>query len=157
MDAEKWMTVALGEAREAFARGEVPVGAVLVDGDGREIARAGNRTREMKDATAHAEILALRAAELREGDFRLDHIGPVTCVVTIEPCLMCLGALSLARISRIVFGIRDEKFGGLFGKFNLIERSPFSEWEITEGVLADECHELLKKFFENLRNGTAPG
>lgn len=151
MDYEFYMRIALAEARAAFGRGEVPVGAVLVDGQGRELARAGNRTRELMDAGAHAEMLALRNAESNAGDFRLDHIGPVTCIVTIEPCLMCLGALLIARVSHVVFGIRDEKFGGLYGKFGLHATAPFDRWDIEEGVLAADCHALLKEFFEGLR------
>ncbi len=145
------MRIAIDEARAAHDRGEAPVGAVLVDGQGRELARAGNRTRELMDASAHAEILALRAAESSAGDFRLNHIGPITCVVTVEPCLMCLGALLIARVSRVVFGLRDEKFGGLYGKFGLYATPPFDKWDIAEGVLADECHALLRQFFEGLR------
>ena len=145
------MRIALAEARLARARGEVPVGAVIADGDGVILARNGNRTRELSDATAHAEILALREVERQAGDFRLDHMNDLTCVVTIEPCLMCLGALFIARVTRVVFGTRDYKFGGLYGRFGLAQSMYFAHWTITEGVLADECHVLLREFFTGLR------
>ena len=145
------MDTALDEARAAAARGEVPVGCVLVDGGGQQLARAGNRTRELCDASAHAEMLALKTAEKSAGDFRLDHLGEVSCVVTVEPCLMCLGALLIARVKTVVFGIRDEKFGGLYGKFSLARHAAFSDFKIVEGVNSEECHALLKIFFKNLR------
>jgi tRNA(Arg) A34 adenosine deaminase TadA len=150
------MRIALDEARGAADRGEVPVGAALVafpDGEpgGLLLARAGNRTRELCDASAHAEILALREAERAAGDFRLDHLGHVACVSTIEPCLMCLGALAHARIRRVVFGVRDEKFGGLFGRFGLQEHPFFADWEVSEGVLAEESAALLREFFKGKR------
>ncbi len=145
------MQLALGEARAAGERGEVPVGCAIVGPDGRPLSSAGNRTRELCDASAHAEILALRKAEKIAGDFRLDHLDGATCVVTIEPCLMCLGALLIARIKTIVFGIRDEKFGGLYGKFSLANHPAFRDYVVVEGVNADECGKLLKNFFEKLR------
>jgi len=169
------MELAIVQARADTDAGEVPVGAVIVvkrsifqlasgrlgggapavhdelAGDKTEdfqiLASGRNRTRELKDASAHAEILALREAEKAAGDFRLDHLGGVVCVSTIEPCLMCLGALAHARIKRLVFGVRDEKFGGLFGRFGLAAHPYFSGWEITEGVMAEECAALLKNFF----------
>src|SRR6056297_3447413 len=104
------MDAALDEARQAAERGEVPVGAVLIDAVGRVVARAGNRTRELSDPTAHAEILAIRAACARLGSERLPGLD---LTVTLEPCPMCAGAISLARIARVYYGAEDPKTGGV--------------------------------------------
>lgn len=149
--ANRLMQIALDEAKAASNRGEVPVGCVIADGNGNVLSKAGNRTRELCDASAHAEILALRDAEKAAGDFRLDHIEDASCVVTIEPCLMCLGALYLARVKTIVFGARDEKFGGLYGKFFLSNHAAFRDFKIIEGVYSEESQSLLKNFFDKLR------
>jgi len=107
---DAWLAIALSEAEAAAARGEVPVGAVIVSMEGAELARAGNRIVEDKDATAHAELLALRAAGQALGNERL--IG-TTLYVTIEPCAMCAGAISLARVARLVYAAPDPKGGAV--------------------------------------------
>ena len=111
---EKWMWAAIRVAREAEKLGEVPVGAVLVDRDGRILAATSNRTIKNNDPTAHAEILALRLAAIRKGNYRLPG---TTMYSTIEPCAMCAGALVNARVERLVFGAHDERFGAVESVF----------------------------------------
>ena len=138
------MALALREAAAAFEKEEVPVGAVAVH-DGRIIARAHNLRETLRDPTAHAEMVALtQAAEALER-WRLDD---VTLYVTLEPCAMCAGALLQARVSRLVFGARDEKAGAVGSRLDLVRASgmPFTV-EVTEGVRADECAEVLRAFF----------
>ncbi|MDQ3023124.1 MAG: nucleoside deaminase [bacterium] len=142
------MRQALAEAQVAGEAGEVPVGAVLVSHDGSVLGRGGNRTRRDGIVHAHAELVALAAAERAAGDFRLDES---TMYVTLEPCLMCLGALLQARVTRIVFGAREPKFGALYSRFPLAEHPLVSRVHITEGVLAGESTELLSGFFRELR------
>ncbi|HKX83422.1 MAG TPA: nucleoside deaminase, partial [Pyrinomonadaceae bacterium] len=113
-----WMQKAIEAAREAESLGEVPVGAVIVDPDGELVAMASNRTIIDSDPTAHAEILALRAAAARERNYRLTGM---TIYTTIEPCVMCAGALVNARIARLAFGARDERFGGVVSRFRLCD------------------------------------
>jgi tRNA(adenine34) deaminase len=147
---ESWMAEALAAAREAEAEGEVPVGAVVV-ADGRRVAASGNRARRDRDATAHAELLALRAAALALG-------GPVLdgCVlyVTLEPCAMCAGAIVLARVSRVVFGAWDDK-AGMAGSVGDLLRHPRLNHrpEVRSGVMADECGAMLTRFFAARRAG----
>jgi len=143
------MAVALEEARLAAARGEVPVGAVVVDGDGALLARAGNRTVGDADPTAHAEVLALRAAAAAHGDWRL---GACTLYVTLEPCAMCAGALVLARIGRVVFGAWDPK-AGMAGSIGDVLRHPRLNHrpEVQGGVLEAETGALLRDFFVRRR------
>jgi tRNA(adenine34) deaminase len=142
-DAE-FMRAAFEEARAAAERGEVPVGAVIVL-DGQVIARAGNRTITDCDATAHAEIVALREASKIVRNYRL--LG-ATLYVTIEPCAMCAGAMIQARISRLVYGADDPKGGAVRSCFSILE-SPHVNYrvETTGGVLADEAAGLLRDFF----------
>ncbi|UCF21667.1 MAG: nucleoside deaminase [Gemmatimonadota bacterium] len=142
------MEVALEEARAGAARGEVPVGAVVVCGE-ELFARGHNRTRELADPTAHAEILALRAAAARVGDWRLDGC---TMYVTLEPCAMCAGALVLARIDRLVFAARDPK-AGMCGSLGNIPQDDRLNHRISvdEGLLADEAGDLLREFFRERR------
>ena len=138
------MREALGLAREAAAAGEVPVGAV-VERAGRIIGRGRNGPIARKDPTAHAEILALREAAERTGDYRLEG---ATLYCTLEPCVMCAGALVAARIERLVFGARDLRFGGVRSKFQVADSEVLNHRvQVVEGVLAPECVELLQEFF----------
>ena len=140
---------ALVEARRAGVRGEVPVSAVVVNGKGRDIARAGNETRALNDPTAHAEMLAIRAACEVLGLERL--IGH-DLYVTLEPCPMCAGAIAAARINRLYFGAADPKSGGVLHGARVFEHpqchhSP----EVYDGIAAEECEALLKAFFADRR------
>jgi len=142
------MREALALAREAEAIGEVPVGAVVVM-DGRIIGRGFNSPTAKSDPTAHAEILALREAGEHVGNYRLE---AATLYATLEPCVMCAGALVAARLRRLVFGTRDLRFGGVRSKFHLADSELLNHRvQIVEGVLAAECAELMKKFFERRR------
>jgi len=143
------MTAALAVAREAGAAGDVPVGAVVVGEDGTVLARCGNRTRRDGDATAHAEVLAIRAAGAILGRALLDGC---TLHVTLEPCAMCAGAIVLARLDRVVFGAWDDK-AGMAGSVGDLLRHPRLNHrpEVAGGVLADECGQLFRAFFESRR------
>ena len=144
------MRIALAEAQAAAARGEVPVGAVVIDPvTGVVIAKAANAPISGCDPTAHAEILALRAAAAAIGNYRLSGL---TLVVTLEPCAMCAGAISHARIARLVFGAQDPKGGAVVNGGRFFE-SPTCHWrpEVVGGVLADESGGLLKGFFRSKR------
>ncbi|MBK5935192.1 tRNA(Arg) A34 adenosine deaminase TadA [Rhodovulum imhoffii] len=143
------MDLALSEARAAAARGEVPVGAVVVAPDGSVVARAGNRTREMNDPTAHAEILALRAACAAAGSERLPGHD---LYVTLEPCPMCASAISQARIARLYYGAPDPKSGGV-AQGPRVFSHPQSHHapEIYDGIAADAAAGLLKAFFAGRR------
>jgi len=142
------MREALRLAREAEQAGEVPVGAVVVAGDA-ILGRARNSPILRADPTAHAEILALREAAAALGNYRLEE---ATLYVTLEPCVMCAGALVAARLRRLVFGARDLRFGGVRSKFRLADSDLLSHrLEITEGVLAAECLELMQRFFRERR------
>jgi tRNA(adenine34) deaminase len=144
----RWMGVALEEARKADAMGEVPVGAVVVR-DGVVLARAHNRTRSDADPTAHAEVRALVEACAAEGWERLPG---ATVYTTVEPCFMCAGALLQARVARVVWGVRDPKFGGCASLGTVLSDPRLNHRaELTEGVLADECRELLVEFFRRVR------
>ncbi len=142
------MREALALARQAEAAGEVPVGAVAAV-DGEIIGRGLNSPIAKSDPTAHAEVLALREAGAHLGNYRLE---AATLYVTLEPCIMCAGALVAARVRRLVFGARDLRFGGVRSKFHLADSELLNHRvEIVEGVLAAECTELVKKFFERRR------
>jgi tRNA(Arg) A34 adenosine deaminase TadA len=143
-----WMRIALDEARRAADAGEVPVGVALVRGD-ELIAAAGNRTVRDHDATAHAELLALRQSAQLLGDARL---AGCTLYVTLEPCAMCAGAIVLSRIDRLVFGAWDSK-AGMAGSIGDLVRHPRLNHrpEVLAGVLADECGEVLTRFFQERR------
>jgi tRNA(adenine34) deaminase len=144
-----WMQRAIDAALGAEAIGEVPVGAVIVDANGELLATASNRTIVDSDPTAHAEILAIRTAAAKIANYRLTGM---TLYTTIEPCVMCAGALVNARISRLVFGSRDERFGGVVTKFRLCDTEVLNHrMEITEGVLANECRALMQEFFRQRR------
>ena len=144
-----FMFQALREARKANAAEEVPVGAVVVK-EGRIISRAWNQVETLKDATAHAEMLALTAAQVAVGDWRLEK-----CVlyVTKEPCPMCAGAIVHCRPERVVFGCPDPKAGAAGGWIHLLESSPplNHRCDVTSGVLGDECLFLLQSFFREAR------
>ena len=144
----EWMRVALDEARRAGEAGDVPVGAVLVHGD-ELVASAGNRSVRDRDATAHAELLALKHAAEVIGDARLTGS---TLYVTLEPCAMCAGAIVLARVDRLVFGAWDPK-AGMAGSVGDLVRHPRLNHrpQVLAGVLADECGELLTRFFQARR------
>jgi tRNA(Arg) A34 adenosine deaminase TadA len=144
-----YMDQALDEARAAAARGEVPVGAVVVAPGGRVVARAGNRTRELSDPTAHAEILALRAACTAAGSERLPGHD---LYVTLEPCPMCAAALSQARIARIYYGAADPKSGGVAQGPRVFSHPQCHHVpEVYDGIGARAAEELLKAFFAGLR------
>jgi tRNA(adenine34) deaminase len=144
----KFMRRALAEARRAARAQEVPVGAVVVEG-GLVIARAHNRPIGLRDPTAHAEVLALRRAARRLGNYRLSHC---TLYVTIEPCAMCAGAMVQARLKRVVFGASDPKAGAGGSVLSVLNHPRLNHRvEVTEGVLGEDCAAILKKFFRNKR------
>jgi tRNA(adenine34) deaminase len=144
-----FMGQALREARRAFAATEVPIGAVIVR-DGRVIARAWNQVETLRDATAHAEMLALSAAQEAVGNWRLEGC---TLYVTKEPCPMCAGAIVHCRPERVVFGCPDPKGGAAGGWINLLDSNPplNHRCDITSGVLGEECLSLLQGFFREAR------
>jgi tRNA(adenine34) deaminase len=145
---EKFMRLALAEAEKAFQAGEVPVGAVVVRG-GEVIASAHNGPVGLKDPSAHAEILALRRAAAEEGNYRL---AGTTLYVTIEPCLMCAGALIHARVSRLVFGAPDPKGGAVVSLYGVLQDGRLNHRvEATGGVLREACSEILSRFFREKR------
>ncbi len=145
---ENWMDLALQQARMAVEAGEVPVGAVLVVGD-QVLASAHNSPILSRDPTAHAEILVLREAAARVGNYRL---AGATLVVTMEPCAMCAGALVNARVERLVFGCRDIRFGGVRSKFRIADSELLNHRvEIVEGIRGADCTALIKTFFEGRR------
>lgn len=144
MDDEKYMREALNEARKALAEDEIPIGAVVVD-KGRIIGRGHNMTERLSDVTAHAEMLAITAAANSLGG---KYMPEATLYVTVEPCLMCAGAIAWSQIGRIVFGATDPKRG--YSTF--MTRKPFHpKTETVAGVLADECASLMKDFFKSKR------
>ena len=143
------MARALDLAREAAQAGEVPVGAVVVQG-GRVIARDFNRVESLKDATAHAEMLALTAAEATVGDWRLNDC---TLYVTKEPCPMCAGAIVHCRLDRVVFGAADPEGGAAGGALNLLQFPSLNHnCDITPSVLEEDCRTLLQQFFREKRS-----
>src|SRR6266508_3169460 len=145
---EDFMRMALAEAEKAVACGETPVGAVLVLGN-EVIAAAHNMRETWQDPTAHAESIVLREASARLGRWRL---SDATLYVTLEPCLMCAGALVLARVQRVVYGCRDPKAGALGSAYDVVRDGRLNHtYRITPGVLAAECRQVLSGFFEKLR------
>lgn len=144
-DDERYMRMALAEARTAADKGEVPIGAVVVSQRGRLLGRGHNLTETLNDVTAHAEMIALTAAAQALGG---KYLSDCTLYVTVEPCLMCAGAISWSQVSRIVYGCDDPRRG--FNAFTL--RSPFHpKSSVVKGVLADDCRLLMQEFFKNLR------
>ena len=143
-----FMRLALREAERARREREVPVGAIVVR-DGRVIARAHNRPIHLKDPTAHAEVLALRRAARKVGNYRL---SGCTLYVTIEPCAMCAGAMVQARLKRVVFGASDPKAGAGGSVLSVLNHPRLNHRvEVTEGVLGEDCAAILKEFFGNKR------
>ena len=150
MTDEEAMAMALSEAAVAAAEGEVPVGAIVVASD-QVMSRAHNQRERLSDPTAHAEVLALRAAASRLGTWRL---STVTLYVTLEPCPMCAGALLAARVSRLVFGASDPKAGACGSLYNLcVDPRLNHEIDITPGVLDEQASRLLSDFFSDRRPG----
>src|SRR5215813_13826538 len=148
MDHELFMRQALALAEEAQAAGETPVGALIVL-DGEVIASARNSPISLNDATAHAELLAIRQACAHVGNYRLEG---ATLYSTLEPCVMCAGALVAARVATLVFGARDLRFGGVRSKFRLADSGILNHRvEIVEGVLAADAMRLLQNFFASRR------
>jgi tRNA(adenine34) deaminase len=143
------MRLALEEARAALGHQDVPVGCVVLDEDGTVLGRGRNRREESADPTAHAELVAMRAAAAKLGRWRLDGC---TVVVTLEPCAMCAGALAQARVARLVYGADDPKAGAVVSLWDLVRdpRLPHRV-EVHRGVLGDECAELLRAFFRQRR------
>lgn len=150
MDDNDYMQLAMAEARNAQAVGEVPVGAIMVDCHGQVIASGANAVIGSSDPTAHAEIVALRRAAIAAGNYRLPG---TTLYVTLEPCAMCLGALFHARVSRIVFGAYDPKTGACGSKLDLSSSGINFHAQIQGGVMAPECGALLSTFFKSRRAG----
>jgi tRNA(adenine34) deaminase len=148
-DLTHYMKAALEEARTAGMRDEVPVGAVLVSGSGVVLATAHNRTLHDCDPSAHAEILALREASRKLKNYRLLN---TTLYVTIEPCVMCMGAIIHARVARLVFGAADPKWGAAGSLYNLAADTRMNhQLEIVMGVLEDECRAIMQGFFKSKR------
>lgn len=144
----RWMQLAFAEAEAAGEEGEVPVGAVVVS-EGRIVGRGHNRTEALQDPTAHAEMLAITAAANTLGSWRLEG---VSLYVTLEPCLMCSGAIFLARVNRLVYAARDPKRGSLGSAIDVSGYEALNHHtEIVQGPLSEECSLLLKAFFERLR------
>jgi tRNA(adenine34) deaminase len=147
--AETWMREALALAREARAHDEVPVGCVIIDGEGKILARAHDARQGGADPLAHAEWLALREAAARQGDWRLDHM---TLVVTLEPCPMCAGAILMARVGRVIFGARSDKWGAAGSRADWLCAGAFPHKpEVIGCVLAEECGQMLTEYFQKRR------
>ena len=145
---EDYMRLAILQASEAFGADEVPIGAVVVHHN-KIIGRGFNQTEQLKDATAHAEMIALSAAFSNIGDWRLEDCYLFS---TIEPCTMCAGAAVLSRIKRIVYGASDPKFGACGSIFNVsTEKKLNHRIEIVSGILSDEISEMMKQFFRQMR------
>ncbi len=143
------MRTALEQARRALGTGDVPVGAVVLGPDGAQLAAAGNQREATGDPTAHAEVLALRAAASTLGQWRL---SGCTLVVTLEPCTMCAGALVLARVDRVVYGAADPKAGAAGSLFDVLrDRRLNHRPEVLGGVLEPECADVLRTFFADRR------
>jgi len=147
---EEYMAQALAEARAAYNLGEVPIGAVIVI-DGQIAARAHNMKEQWKDATAHAEMVAIKEAVTRLGHWR--RLGEATLYVTLEPCPMCAGAIVQSRIKTLVYGAADPKAGAVHSVVNLVQEPRFNHRvEVIAGVLEEECRELMQGFFRAKRN-----
>lgn len=147
---EFWMNRAIEAAIKAQKLDEIPIGACLIDKEGNLLAAGGNLTRTDCDPTAHAEIVVLREAAKKIGNYRLTE---TTLYTTIEPCAMCAGALVQARIERLVFGAHDERFGAVETFFRICDSSSLNHrMEITSGVLVDECRNLMQDFFRRRRS-----
>ena len=154
MAHDDYMLEALGQARLGFAAGEVPIGAVLVVGD-RIVARAFNQPIAAHDPTAHAEVLVLREAARALANYR---VTEATVYVTVEPCLMCVGAMVHARVRELVYGATEPKAGALVSAVRALEHPSLNHrFAVTGGVLEDECRAIIQEFFrEKRRAGGAP-
>ena len=143
------MQQAISLAKEAAIRGDVPVGAIVVDDAGSMLGQGANLREQDNDPTAHAEIVAIRNAAKKLGNYRLDDL---TMVVTLEPCGMCAGAIAQSRIKRLVFGSFDEKYGAVGSVWDLLrDTRAIYKPEVISGVLEDECGQLLSEFFTTKR------
>lgn len=143
------MAVALDEATRAGKAGDIPIGAVVLDSRGQVIAQAHNQREALGDPTAHAEVLALRAAAARLGRWRLDDC---TLVVTLEPCPMCAGAAVMARIPRLIFGAWNEDYGAAGSRWDLVrDRRLHHRSEVISGLRAEECGAMVRMFLESRR------
>jgi tRNA(adenine34) deaminase len=148
-----FMKMALEEAQDGYRRGEVPVGAVL-EREGNILARAHNSPIGMNDPSAHAEMLVLRKAAQIMGNYRL---AGTELYVTIEPCIMCAGAIVHARVERVIFGARDPKFGAVVSLYNILDDKRLNhQVKVTEGIMGDECGEIISRFFKEKRVTFAP-
>ncbi len=143
---EQFMEIAIEEALKAEKEGEVPVGAVCVYKN-EVISKAHNRVIALNDATAHAEIEAMRETAKKIGNWRLNGIW---LYVTVEPCIMCAGAMIHFRIEKLVYGTKEERWGGV-EKYGILERSPNHKIDIISGVKEEECRKIIKRFFEGKR------
>lgn len=153
MDDKDYMRLALDEAKIAYDMGEVPIGAVVVDTDGNVVATGYNLRESRNDATAHAEMEAIRKACEKLGRWRL---AGCTLYVTIEPCPMCAGALVNSRMERLVYGSPDSKAGAVESLFNVVNcQSLNHRMEVKAGVLAEECRNMMKEFFKMRRKNIA--
>lgn len=148
MDREYYMNKALSLAQEAFDADEVPVGCVIADKNGNIIGRGRNRREETNDACAHAELEAITQACAAVGDWRLNDCS---IFVTLEPCPMCAGGIINSRIPNVIFGAKDENTGSCGSVINLFEERYGHKPAVYGGVMADECSEILKSFFEKKR------
>ncbi len=154
MDHAGYMRQALAEAEKAYALGEVPIGAVVVL-EGEIIGRGHNLREVLKDSTAHAEILALREAAGKIGDWRLNG---ATLYSTIEPCPMCAGALVQFRVKTLVYGAADPKAGAVDSVLDVVRQPRFNhQVEVVAGVLEEECRQIIKRFFQALREKKTNG
>ncbi len=143
------MREALEQAKLAGARGDIPIGAVIVTDQGEVIARAGNSREQLKDPTAHAEILALREAGMKLNDWRILNS---TMYVTLEPCPMCAGAITMSRIPRLVIGAWNEEYGAVGSRWDLVRDPRMNhQVEVIPGVLEDESAQLVKEFLREKR------
>ena len=149
---EFWMRKAIEAAENARNLDEIPIGACLIDNENRLIAAAGNRTITDCDPTAHAEILVLREAARKIGNYRLND---TTVFTTVEPCAMCAGALVNARVKTLVYGTKDERFGAVETLFRICDNSSLNHRiEIISGILAEDCRRLMQDFFRAKRRKT---
>ena len=152
-DDAYYMRLALEEAQKAYDLEEVPIGSVLVDSEGEVVARGHNMREVWHDATAHAEMIAIREACAKEGRWRLSGL---TLYVTIEPCPMCAGAIVHARVGRVVFGAMDPRAGAAGTVFDLLQSPALNHRaEVSGGVMAEECGALLREFFRARRSRPA--
>jgi tRNA(adenine34) deaminase len=148
-----FMKIALEEAQDGYRRGEVPVGAVLVR-EGNILAQAHNSPIALNDPSAHAEMLVLRKAAEIMGNYRL---AGAELYVTIEPCIMCAGAIIHARVERVIFGARDPKCGAVVSLYNVLDDKRLNhQVKVTEGIMGDECGEIISRFFKEKRVTSAP-